>query len=188
MSIDEATAQCSCMRLNVLRQDSCNFPGLGRFYNPVIDEPKPVEPAALGERPPEPNVPPAPEAPEDQSDTVAMAVYFDDLQLYQDTVRVMQDQYRQDIRAYESEAQLYKAELTAYQEDFVGWEISRTAAVDPAVSIIGRYREEFGWTYVNKGDDKAYWAKVTTTWIAMGGIILVLTLGVLLIVKRKDVV
>jgi len=34
---------CRCLGTNALRQESCNYPGLGQFYNPVIDQPVPQE-------------------------------------------------------------------------------------------------------------------------------------------------
>jgi hypothetical protein len=57
----------------MLKQENCNYPGLGEFYNPAIDQPPPVEPPPLGEPPPEPVLPERPVEPFDQSDNVAMA-------------------------------------------------------------------------------------------------------------------
>lgn len=188
MSIDEATSQCNCMGLNALYESTCNFPGLGQFYDPAIERPKPLEPDPLRAKPEEPEFPPAPEPPADQSDTVAMAQYFEDLQDYQAEVEILQDQFRMDLQAYEREADLYTAEITAYQEDLLDWEITRTAAVDPAVGVIRRIDDEFGWTFVDKENSGAFRSKIGTAWGVMSAIILILTSGVVWIVKRKDVV
>ena len=41
---------------------------------------------------------------------------------------------------------------------------------------------------MDKNDSQAFWSKILTTWIAQVVIIVVLLLGVLLMVKRKDAV
>ena len=44
MSLEDKTTQgCRCMGVNALHQASCDFPGLGSFYDPVIDQPRPSE-------------------------------------------------------------------------------------------------------------------------------------------------
>jgi ABC-type multidrug transport system ATPase subunit/pSer/pThr/pTyr-binding forkhead associated (FHA) protein len=188
MTIDEATERCNCMGTNVVKKEFCNFPGLGKFYNEDIDKPKPEEPPPLREQPAEPVIPPAPAEPDDQSDSVAMAQYFEDLQAYQDEVNAIQDQYKADMEAFQNEAEIYKAEMTAYQEDLIEWQITRTSAVEPAVGMIETYKVDYYWTFVDKNDPQAFWTKIITTWAAQCIIISVLILGVLLMVKRKDVV
>lgn len=188
MSIDDKTAQCNCMGLNALREESCNFPGVGQFYDEVIEQPAPEEPPPLRDKPPEPEIPPAPEKPEDESDSVAMADYFEAIQAYQDQVTLIQDKYKAEMEAYESEAEVYRAEMEAYQEEYLDWKISRAAAVEPAEGIIEGFYKEYGWTFVNKNDPEAFWSKIITTWMSQGVIIAVLLLLVLLMVKRKDVI
>ncbi len=82
MTLEDATERCNCMGANVLKEEYCYFPGIGEYYDEAIDEPAPVEPPALRERPEEPQLPPEPEQPADQSDSVAMADYFEALQNY----------------------------------------------------------------------------------------------------------
>jgi ABC-type multidrug transport system ATPase subunit/pSer/pThr/pTyr-binding forkhead associated (FHA) protein len=188
MSIDVATQQCKCMGINVVKKESCNFPGTGLFYNEDIDEPEPQEPQALRDPPPEPAIPPAPPEPEDQSDSVAMAEYFENLQDYQDEVQAIQDQYKSDMEAYQNEADIYTAEMTAYQEDLIEWKIARASAVEPAIGMIETYQADYAWTFVDKNDPQAFWTKILTTWFAQGIIDGVLILAVLLMVKRKDVI
>ena len=188
MTIEDKTAQCKCMGLNVLREEICSFPGVGEFYDPVIEEPAPVEPPALRDKPSEPEIPPAPEKPEDESDSVAMAEYFEAMELYQEQITAIQDGYKAEMEAYEAEAEVYQAEMEAYLEENLEWEIAREAAVNPAEGLISVIYEDYGWTFVDKNDSQAFWSKILTTWIAQVVIIVVLLLGVLLMVKRKDAI
>lgn len=188
MSIDFATEHCKCMGLNVVKEESCNFPGVGMFYSDALDKPKPQEPPPLRDPPPEPTIPPAPEEPADQSDSVAMAQYFEDLQAYQNEVTDIQNQYKTDMEAFQIEADIYTAEITSYQEDLIEWQITRTSAVEPAVGMIETYKVDYEWTFVNKDDPEAFWSKLITAWGAKSIIIGVLIIAILIVVKRKDVV
>jgi ABC-type multidrug transport system ATPase subunit len=51
---DKEARACRCMGAQVFNQYSCEFPGLGQFYDPAIDEPEPVEPAEVGAPPGKP--------------------------------------------------------------------------------------------------------------------------------------
>jgi hypothetical protein len=188
MSIDFATEHCKCMGINVVNEESCNFPGVGMFYNEDLGKPKPVEPTALRDPPPDPVIPPAPEEPADQSDSVAMAQYFEDLQTYQDEVNVIQDQYKSDMEGYQNEANIYTAEVTNYQQDLIEWQITRTSAVEPAVGMIETYKVDYEWTFVDKNDSQAFWTKMLTSWGAQTIIISILLVAILIMVKRKDVI
>ncbi len=108
---------CRCMGLNALRETSCNFPGLGEFYDPAIDQAEPVEPASIGDPPAEPEVPPAPQQPTDPSDQIAMATYLQALQDYQKQTEAIQDSYRAEIDAYQAKADQYTEDMKAYQEE-----------------------------------------------------------------------
>ncbi|HNA89675.1 MAG TPA: FHA domain-containing protein [Anaerolineales bacterium] len=56
MSLEEKLANnCKCMGVNLLKKESCNHPGIGKFYIPLVDQPLPIPPAPL---PPEPVRPP----------------------------------------------------------------------------------------------------------------------------------
>jgi ABC-type multidrug transport system ATPase subunit/pSer/pThr/pTyr-binding forkhead associated (FHA) protein len=188
MNIEDKTAQCKCMGLNILREEICSFPGVGDFYDPAIEEPPPEDPTPLRDKPREPEIPPAPEKPEDESDSVAMAEYFEAMEIYQGDVTVIQDAYKAEMEAYETEAKLYQAEIESYQREYLGWEIARAAAIDPAEGIIRTLYEDYGWTFVDKNDTQAFWSKILTTWTAQVVIIVVLLLGVLFMVKRKDAI
>ncbi|HEY44731.1 MAG TPA: ABC transporter permease, partial [Anaerolineae bacterium] len=188
MSIEDKTTQCRCMGLNLLREEVCSFPGVGEFYDPAIEEPAPEEPSALRDKPPDPEIPPAPEKPEDESDSVAMAEYFEAMEVYQDDVTAIQDGYKAEMEAYEAEAELYRAEMEAYLEENLEWEITREAAVNPAEGLIGSINEDYGWTFVDKNDTQAFWSKILTTWSAQVVIIVILLMAVLFMMKRKDAI
>jgi hypothetical protein len=212
-------ANCNCMGVNTLDENSCNFPGVGQFYAPAIDEPPPAEPGdppaepgdpppTPGARPQEPELPPQPERPQDESDQIAMAEYFEDLEAWQAEVEEIQNDYRSEVEAYESEVELYQAELQAYQEeaDAYGaeltayqesvfeyqqergvWEAERLSAIVPAEGMIRQFQRDFGWTFVNKADEDAYWGTLLNTWLAQMIIIGILFAGILVLQKRKDI-
>ncbi len=188
MSIDEATERCNCLGANVLKQESCSFPGSGQYYDAVINEPEPTEPAPLRDQPPEPELPPKPEEPEDQSDQVAMAEYSDKMNEWQAQVEEIQDNYRADIDLYEIEADYYEAEMTAYQEKLLNWEIDRASAIEPVIGSMEIYHDKIGWTFVDKEDTQAFWMKIAVSWFAQSMIIFVMIILVMILVKRKDVI
>ena len=57
LTLDEKNKACSCMGENALRESSCNFPGLGDYYNAAIDESDPLKPVEPGPKPAEPVLP-----------------------------------------------------------------------------------------------------------------------------------
>ncbi len=168
MTIEDKLAQgCRCMGVNMLKEESCNHPGLGKFWVPAIDEPLPVEPPPL---PPEPA---RPVEPANQSDNVAMAEFFAKLQ------------------AYEAEVNVYKLQVEQYQKDRVAYETKRAelqVAVAPAEGVVRNFYSNFPFMYVDKNDTVAYYSKVGFTWIVQGFICLVLFVAILYLQKRKDVI
>jgi ABC-type multidrug transport system ATPase subunit/pSer/pThr/pTyr-binding forkhead associated (FHA) protein len=198
LSLDYRDANCNCKGTNALREESCNFPGIGAFYRPAIDEAPPVEPgeqpAPPGDRPPEPELPPKPEEPADDTDFVALSEYRDALRIWEAEVEEIQNGYRADIAEYEAEVNIYQAELEAYQAEVVDYQTARAeyegqrlAAVGPAENVIGQSVRDFGWTFVDKQDTGAYWGTLGTTWIAQAAIIGLLFVAILILQKRKDV-
>jgi ABC-type multidrug transport system ATPase subunit/pSer/pThr/pTyr-binding forkhead associated (FHA) protein len=177
---------CRCMGLNALRETSCNFPGLGEFYDPAIDQAEPIEPAALGDPPAEPEIPPAPEQPADSTDQVAVAVYLQALQDYQKQVEAIQDSYRAEVTAYQDKGDQYADDMKAYQEEKATWEINRNAAVGKAEGMIDTFYENFGWAFVDQNDSGAYWSRIMTVW-GMQGLIIVINFALILVfIYRKD--
>ena len=183
---DKIDLGCNCMGLNVLKQETCNFPGLGSFYDAAIDEQPPVEPADLGDPPPEPVLPPAPPEPVDQSDTIAVADYLTALSAYQDQVEKVQNDYKSRLETYQAQAEVYQTQAIAYQQSLAEYEIARNAAVGKAEGILGRFQQDFAWTFVDKNDREAFLGKVFRTWFAQGIIISLLFVAILVLMWRKD--
>jgi len=173
--------------VKMLEQGSCNYPGLGVFYNPAIEEPPPEEPAPLGNPPPEPAIPERPVQPADQSDNIAMAEFFTALQTWEAQATQIQEDYKRQIEAYQAQSEVYKSEIIAYQTELINWQIAQATAVTPAEAVIDQFYSSFGWIHVNKNDPVAYWAKITKTWLVQFFIIMILFVAILVLQKRKDI-
>ena len=186
MTIEDKTALCNCMGLNALREASCNFPGLGVFYNPVIDQERPAAPPPEPTRPPDPIIPPPPPEPVDQSNTVAVAEYLAALEDYQVQVAQIQADAEGQFAAFEGELEVYKAQVVAAQEALITWEGTRQAAVLPAEGLINQFNGDYGWTFVNQDDTDGYYGTLFNTWAAQGVIMAILFVAVLVLQKRKD--
>lgn len=185
---DKNAHNCRCMGVNVLNPNSCNYPGVGIFYHPAIDEPEPTAPPALGDPPAEPVLPERPIEPANQSDSIAMAEFFAQLKGWEENVNQIQTDYKRSVEAYQAQGEVFKAETIAYQEALANWQIARVSAVEPAEGLISQFYDDFGWTIVNKEDRSAYFVKIFSTWFAQALIILVLFGAILFLQKRKDVV
>ena len=184
---DKLDYGCTCLGVEMLKENSCSFPGLGEFYNPAIDEPPPVEPAALPPPPPEPAIPERPVQPVDQSDTIAMADFFTALQDWEAQATQIQEDYKRSIEAYQAQAEVYKSEAIAYQTALAQWQIGQASAVTPAEAIVNEFYTSVPWVFVNKNDSAAYWGKLVKTWVVQGGIIMILFVAILVLQKRKDI-
>ncbi|MCC6191128.1 MAG: FHA domain-containing protein [Anaerolineales bacterium] len=187
MSLDDKQAQgCRCLGTAIF--SACNFPGVGRFYDPAIDAPAPVEPEGAGDPPVEPVLPERPVEPADQSNQIAMAEYLEALGAWEDEVDRIQAAYEAEVDAYQAEVDAYQEQLVDYQEEFAQWRIARASAVEPAEGLVFQVNRDFGWTFVNKEDALAYWPKILTTWFAQGIYSSLLFITILVLQKRKDVV
>jgi len=184
---DKLDYGCTCMGVKMFEPDSCDYPGLGFFYNPEIAKPPPVEPEPLGEPPPEPILPERPVEPTDQSDTVAMADFFNALKVWEVQATQIQEEFKQEIETYQAQAAVYKTEVIAYQTELINWQIAQAAAVTPAEAVIDQFYKSFDWIHVNKNDSVTYWAKIIKTWVVQSSIIVILFLAILVLQKRKDV-
>jgi ABC transport system ATP-binding/permease protein len=185
---DKLNYGCRCMGLNMLNEESCNYPGLGQFYNPAIAEPPPDPPPPFGDPPPEPVLPERPLEPGDQSDSVAMADFFAALQVWEGQASQVQADYKRQIEAYQAQSEVYKSEVITYQTELASWQIAQASAVTPAESVVDQFYKNFPWIYVDKEDSVTYWAKITKTWLVQSVIILVLFVAILFLQKRKDVI
>jgi hypothetical protein len=199
MPLEFKDENCRCMGTNILREESCNFPGTGQFYDPAIDE-APLgaftdEPPQEPIKPDDPVLPPQPEKPEDESDSIAMAEWQDALEEWNEDVETIQADYEAELALYEAELELYLAQLEDFQNrkieherDTIQRQITINSAVLPAEELIRQFEPGFGWTYVDKDDEGAYRSMILKTWAAQLAIIFILFLLTMFVQKRKDVV
>jgi hypothetical protein len=188
LTLEEKNEQCDCMGENALRQDHCSFPGLGEYYDAAIDQADPVKPVEPGPQPTEPVLPPEPAQPEAPTDLVQMQDYLNALTAYNEEASRLQDQYKSEIDAWQEEQENYKDELEAYQEELTELEVKRAISIGSAEASIKRYKEDFGWTFMNKDARKEYLGTIYSTWAAQILIITVIFLGTIYMQKRRDVV
>ena len=203
MTLDEKNEQCTCMGENALRQDSCDFPGLGQFYDDSIDTADPVEPAEPGPQPEEPVMPAEPTLPEKPTLTnpnslQAMQLYLSQLEdyneevttlqeNYNDEVTQLQDDYKAEIDKWQQENDEYRDAIETYQKDLTDLEVNRAIAIGAAESSIERYKDDFGWTFLNKDDKKVYYPALIKTWIAQIVIVMIIFGMTVYVQKRRDV-
>jgi len=164
---DKLTNNCKCMGVNMLKEESCNHPGLGAFRIPLVDQPLPVQPEPL---PPEPV---RPVEPQDQSDNIAMADFFAKLKVYE-----------VEVEAYKKQVDVYQSKLVAYETASAQLKV----AVAPAEAVVRTFYNGAGFTYVDKEDTLAYYAKITMTWFIQSSIVLLLFAAILYLQKRKDTI
>ena len=184
---DKEAAGCNCLGTNALREASCNFPGLGEFYSPEIEQPPPQDLPPPPERPADPVFPDPPQEPGDPTDQVAVAEYLAELEDYQAVVEGIQSQSEEAFAGYEAQIELFQARVLAYQQELVEWRIGRESAVRPAEGVIERSLEDYAWTFVNREDPTQYWPFLLTAWVGQGKIIGVLLVAILIVQKRRDV-
>jgi len=164
---DKLQNGCNCMGVNMLKEENCNHPGIGKYSINLADQPLPVEPPPL---PPEPA---RPVEPQDQSDNVAMADFFAKLK-----------EYEVQIDDYKKKADLYQSQQVAYQTSLADLQV----AVAPAEGTVRNFYDGIGYMYVDKKNTSAYFGKVIGTWVMQMIIILVLFGATLYFQKRKDVI
>ncbi len=187
MSMDDKLhAGCRCMGVKVFDPKSCNFPGLGAYNDPAIDQPKPQEPPPVGDPPAKPTLPEPPQEPANKNDLAAMNAYLEALKTQQATVQKLQSDYQAKIDAYQKLVDQYQKDALAYQEKLGKWEIARNGAVGLAEGIIRRFLEHFDWSIVDKRDKALYAETIAKTWGAQGVIILVFFVLTLASMKMKD--
>lgn len=187
LTLEQKNARCSCMGENALRQDKCNFPGLGEFYNTAIDQVDPVKPVDPSPQPAEPVLPEAPKQPQNLNDILALQTYLSDLNRYNEQVNQIQAEYKTKIDAWQTEQAQYKAAIEEYQPKMTELEIKRAIAVGSAEATIKRYFDEFSWTFVNKNDRANYLKTLSLTWAAQVLIISILFAGTVIMQRRHDV-
>ncbi len=184
---DKAYFQCPCMGLNMFKQDSCNFPGLGAFYVPQISELPPQPPSALPAAPPEPVLPAPPDPIQDTSNQVQVVQYLNALKKYQQDVGKIQNSYRTQMDIYQGVATVYQSHMVQYQEDLAKYTVARVTAASAGEGLIDGVASQSKWAWVNKRDPQVYYPWVINTWIAEIILVVVYFSIILLLVRLKDV-
>ncbi len=212
---EQKDSTCICMGENVLDENSCNFPGIGKNVDTTVvnlvapegpgAEPVPPAEPIFPDPPAKPVFPPEPVQPQDQSDSVAMAEFFAEVEEYQAEANQIQTDFEAELEAYEQnvaairtnfevERSGFEQEVAQYKDDqqqfaveMGEYQAARVGAIKTAEGIIGKLYENFGWLFVEKGTTK-YWTMLFMTWIAQGVIMSVLFVGILILQKRKDVI
>ncbi len=189
LTLDQKNAQCTCMGQNALYIDSCNFPGLGKYYTDALDKPDPASPVDPGPQPEEPHLPRAPEAPTGTAlqSVPELQTYISNLTSYNNDATQLQDIYKDEINAWQNKQEDYKDALKKYQVDITDLKTKRATAVGSAESTISQYKDQYGWTFVDKTDRSAYLRMLITTWSAQIIICLVLFGGTVIMQKRREV-
>lgn len=174
---------CTCMGINVQKQEVCQFPGLGRYYDPAIDQVEPVEPSKPGDPPAEPVFPEFPAPPEVTSSKI-IREYFDALIKFNDDAEAIRAQFTDDLKDYESVLKAYEKDLETYLEAYGDWEAGRNTAVGKSEGEIDFFHKNYYWTYVDKDDPSVYWNKTLLGW----GMMFLLSnsfVGIVMILMRR---
>ena len=187
LTLDEKNSNCICMGENALHEDSCNFPGLGEYYDKAIDEIDPFKPAEPGSKPKEPVLPEKPADPQNPNSVRDLQAYLGELNTYNEDVSKLQDDYKEKINAWQDEQENYKDQIETYQKDLTELKVKRALAVGSAEATIQRYKDDYGWTFLDKENRKDYLGVIVKTWIAQLIIILVVFTGTVFMQKRRDV-
>ncbi len=112
-----------------------------------------------------------------------MAEFFTALQEWEQQATAVQEDYKRQIEDFQVRAKLYEAEKVAYETARVQLQV----AVAPAEGIVKTFYDGVGWSYVDKKDSAAYFAKITKAWLVQIFICLILFGAILFLQKRKDV-
>ncbi len=185
---DKQARGCRCMGISALNPNSCNVPGIGKAYDPAINQPKPIQPQDIGNPPAQPAMPPEPQAPAQNTDPAQMGAYLQALKNYQAQADQIQANYKTQMQAYQARADTYQQQIAQYQTALTDWQVKRNSAVGEAEGIIKGFYDDFSWTIVDKSNRAAFWGKMIHTWAMQGVIILVLLIACILLIWRKDTV
>ena len=127
-----------------------------------------------------------PSEPEDQSDSIAMAEFFNELQTWETEVQGIQADYKSQGDAYQAAVDVYKAESIAYQESLAEWNIARASAVGPVENTIKEFNDIVGFSFMDKDNGTVFRNKILETWSALIVIISVFFVGILILLRLKD--
>lgn len=186
LSLEEKQARgCTCMGLAIFNRAVCNYPGLGAYYDPVINEAAPLEPKPIGSPPAKPILPAAPQPPVDPANTEATAKFLQDLQKHQQETERISLAFQDQLDQFQKKSEQFKTDMEAFQKAKAQWEIDRNAAVAKAEGLIGALYDDYYWAYVDKDDAQAFWSKLLIAWSILFLCSGLLFVGTLYFIKRK---
>jgi ABC-type multidrug transport system ATPase subunit/predicted component of type VI protein secretion system len=187
LTLDYKNSNCTCMGENALRQSSCNFPGLGSYYNAAIDTKDPVKPTEPGPQPAEPTLPAPPAAPADPNNLLELQAYISALNTYNGQVSKSQSDYKDQINAWRNQQDQYRTDLETYQKELTTLTEKRAIAIGSAESTIKQFKDEYGWSFLDKKNPNIYLGTIAKTWLAQLAIILIVFIGTVIMQKRREV-
>lgn len=177
---------CICMGSNVQNPEVCQFPGLGRYYHPAVDQAEPVEPQKPGDPPSEPDFPEFPEPPVNAQTFKEMRDYFTTLIEFNDEAEKIRTDFSNDLKAYEDEMNDYDRDLRVYLDEYEEWQVGRSTAVGKSEGEIDFFHKNYYWTYVDKDTPSVYWGKTFLGW----GMIFLLSnvfIGIMMVLMRRKI-
>ena len=128
-----------------------------------------------------------PAQPADPNSLPLLQKFLSDLNAYNAQVGTLQDAYKKAVADWQKQEQAYQTQIEAYQKDFTDLQVKRVIAVGSAESNIQLYKDDFGWTFVDKKDRASYLRTMYTTWGAQGIIILLFFGATVFLQKRREV-
>ena len=107
---------------------------------------------------------------------------------YNAEVTRLQDDYKAEMDEWQPENDDYRSAIETYEKDLTDLEVKRAIAIGTAESTIERYKDDFGWTFLNKDDKKVYYPGLLKLWLAQI-VIIGIHFGVTVyVLKHRDVV
>jgi len=183
---DKEFYNCNCMGLDMFDKNNCDFPGIGDYYTPELDQEPPTNKASLPELPKEPEIPDPPGAPPDTSNQVQVVQYLTSLKQYQEDVQEIQDDYRESVDVYKALTVIYQNDIIDYQERLAEYTVARVTAVSSAEGLIDSVIERWRWSFVNKKNPAEYRMWLAQVWMAQVVLMVIYLIIILILMKRKD--
>jgi hypothetical protein len=163
---DKLANNCKCLGVNMLKEESCNHPGLGKFRIALVDQPLPVPP------------------------NHSPLNLFAQLSLKINRTMLPWPNSLRKLKVYEAEVEIYKEKVNQYQSEIAAYETANAqlrVAVAPAEAVVRTFYNGSGFAYVDKND---HW--LITPRSLLHGLcsfsFLILFGAILYLQKRKDVI
>ncbi len=149
------------MGLNALNPGSCNFPGVGSFYDPVLDQPADGA-NPFGDPPAEPVLP----LPRKSPPSLTRLPWPNSSRICRITRTRSRDpgRFQGSWRLPGKGRTRSESMPQPYQKALADWEIRRNTAVSKAESLINRFHETSAGPSMDKDDSGAFGAKMVTAW------------------------